>query len=366
MPKLVGATHILVFNMATYEVIITDPSDGKMWEVVPNSYTFTETLNKESQATFVFSFKELEKLAEATDTDVLDILSSTIREIYISRNGTKIFYGIISGITVDPQGQGNDILTVKAMSFFGLFKKRLVGIGTQVYYSATDAGAIAADLISDSQASDSPYSDWGITIGSITASKNRDRGYLFDNIYDSIVKLSNDNLADGIDFEIDNTKAFNVYYPTKGIARPNVVFDERTASKWKYEKQMILDMVNKVHVLGEGFNDSILYTTRTAGTTYRSPFGTLEEKLDARDVSELATLQDKGDRRLTDAREPRIILSGVSHFDEKIAYSDYNVGDTITINLPKLKITNVSKRVRERVFTMQTPNSIAECQLKIE
>lgn len=351
---------------ATYEVIIKDPSTSDIWELIPRSYEFTESLNKESRATFVFSFEELARLAEANDTTVVNIFTAALREIYINRNGTKIFYGVVTDFNVDPETGGSKKVTVKAMGFFGLFKKRLVGIGTQVYYSATDAGAIAADLIADSQASDGTYSDWGITEGSITASKNRDRGYLFDNIYDSIIKLSNENLADGFDFDIDNTKAFNVYYPTKGTARPNVVFDERTMNKWGYTKQLLSGMVNKVYVIGEGFNDSIKYETRTAATSYRTPFGTLEEKLEARDTTEVTTLQDKGDRKLLLTRDPVIAIKSVEHFDNGITFTDYNVGDTVIVNLPDLAVSNVSKRVRERTFTMQTPNSIGLCKVVLE
>jgi hypothetical protein len=351
---------------ATYEVIIKDPSTSDIWEVIPKSYNFTETLNREAKATFNFSFEELEKMAEANETTVINVLTAALREIYINRNGSKIFYGVITDFDVEPDGQGGKNLSIKAMGFFGLFKKRLVGIGTEVYYAATDAGAIAADLIADSQASDGTYSDWGITAGSITASKNRDRGYLFDNIYDSIIKLSNDNLEDGFDFDIDVTKQFNVYYPIRGQARPNVVFDQYTMAGWHYSKQIFSGMVNKVYAIGEGFNDVILYETRLAAVGYRSPFGTLEEKLEAREVTEVATLQDKGDRRLLEAREPKITLSDITHYDDGIKLTDYNVGDSIVVNLPELGLANTSKRVIERTFTMATPKSIAECKLKLE
>lgn len=350
----------------TYEVIIKNPADGEIWEVVPKSYKFTETLNKETKADFTFSFEELEKMAAANDTTVLDIFTAEIREIYINRNGAKIFYGVITDFEVAPEGQGSKQVTVKAMGFFGLFKKRIVGIGTEERFTATDAGEIAWTLIENSQIDDTPYSDWGITEGSITASKNRDRGYLFDNIYDSIIKLSNDNLADGFDFDIDTTKAFNVYYPTKGIARPNVVFDVHTMAGWKYRKLLYSGMANKVYVLGEGFNEDIQYETRTAAVGYRTPFGTLEEKLDARNVTQATTLQDKGDARLAVAREPQILIDDVTHYDNHIAYSDYNLGDTVIVNIPELALSNVSKRVRERTFTMQSPQSIALIGLKLE
>lgn len=353
---------------ATYEVIIRNPADGKIWELTPKSYDFTEKLNQESVANFNLSFEEIKQMAERNDTTVIDIFTASLREIYINRNGTKIFYGVVSEFTVTPGGVGEKDVSIKAIGFFGLFRKRLVGKGTEVKYTATDAGAIAWDLISDSQASDSPYSTWGITMGSITTSKNRDRGYLFDYISDAIIALSNDNLKDGFDFDIDTTKAFNVYYPTKGQARPTVVFDERTALGWNYRKLLFSEMVNKVWVVGEGFNDATNFELRTAGIGYRSPFGTLEEKLDARNTTEDATLQDKGDRRLLEGQDTIIKLDGVNHYDNPsfISFTDYNLGDTVIVNLPDLGISSLSKRVIERVFTMKSPSSIGEISLKLK
>lgn len=353
---------------ATYTVIIKDPDTAKIWELLPKSYSFTERLNEEPKANFSFSFEELKQMAARNDTTVLNIFTAALREIYIERNGTKIFYGVVSDFEVEPGGIGEKNVEVKAIGFFGLFKKRIVGKGTETRYTATDAGDIAWDLIADSQAADSPYSDYGITQGATPATKNRDRGYLFDNIYDEIVRLSNNNLADGFDFDIDTTKAFNIYYPTKGTARPTLVFDERTMRSWKYKKSLFTAMANDVWVVGEGVNDDINFERRTASTGLRTPFGTLEEKIDARNTTEDSTLQDKGDRRLNDASAPVVSLDSVSHFDQTdlIAYTDYNLGDTVIVNLPDLDITNDSKRVIERSFTMQTPESIALCSLKLK
>ena len=351
----------------TYEVIIKDPATSDIWELIPKSYSFTEKLNQEPEATFTFSFEELKKIASRNQTTVLNMFTSALREIYINRNGAKIFYGVVTDFNVSPGNEGDKTLTIKAMGFFGLFRKRLVGKGLEERYDTTDAGEIAWDLINNSQLDDAPYSEWGITEGSITASKNRDRSYIFDNIYDSIRRLSNDNLADGFDFDIDNTKAFNVYSPTKGQDRPNLVFDERTMASWKYAKKLILDMANSVYVLGEGFNEDIQYENRTASTALRTPFGTLEEKIEARDVTETATLQDKGDKRLAEASEPIIELDSVSHYDEEkgIQYTDYNLGDTGRVNLPDLALTDETIRIVERTFTMQSPESIGLVTCKI-
>lgn len=342
--------------MARYQVMVRDPVAETVWEVVPKSYNFTEKLNQEPIGTFYLSFDEIAQMAERNGTTVLSIFTSALREIYVERNGVKIFYGVVTDLEVGPVGEGEKSLTIKAMGYFGLFKKRIVGVGSEVVYSATDAGEIAWDLIDDSQGSDTPYSDWGITEGTIQASKNRDRTYLFDNIYDSIVRLSNNNLAEGFDFEIDNNKAFNVYYPTKGVDRPALTFDERTSAGWKYKKRLILDMANKVYSLGEGFNEDVLYETRTASTALRTPFGTLEEKIQAYDVTETATLQDKGDARLAEAASPPIILDSLSHYDDSIQYSDYDLGDTVRANFPDLEITDDSYRIIERRFTMDDKN----------
>ena len=352
--------------IAEYRVIIKDPVTAKIWEVIPKSYNFTEKLNEEPTGNFTFSFEELKRLATIYDTTVLNIFTAALREIYIERNGTKIFYGVISEFEVTPGGVGEKNVAIKAMGFFGLFRKRLVGKGTETRYTAQDAGDIAWDLIDDSQNADSPYSSYGITQGATPATKNRDRGYLFDNVYDEIVRLSNNNLKDGFDFDIDNTKAFNVYYPTKGQARPTVVFDERTMSNWKYGKYLFSEMANVIYVVGEGFNDALNYEVRTAAVGYRTPFGTLEEKLDARNTTDDTTLQDKGDRRLLDGQDPVVKLDSVSHYDNLIAFTDYNLGDTVIVNLPDLDIANLSKRVIERTFTMQTAESIGLINLKLK
>jgi len=351
---------------AVFEVIVKDPSSGKFWELLPKSYNFTEKLNAEPIATFNLSFDEVKKMAERNNTTVLNIFTSALREIWISRNGTKIFYGVISDFDVTPGGIGERNLVVKAMGFFGLFKKRLVGKGTTTVYTATDAGDIAWDLIDDSQLSDTTYSAYGITQGATPPTFNRDRQYLFDSVYDSIIRLSNENLENGFDFDIDTTKAFNVYYPTKGANKLTVVFDERTMNSWKYRKSLFTEMVNSVFVIGEGFNEEINYQNRVAGTGYRTPFGTLEEKLDARNTTENATLQDKGDRRLLDARDPVTTLDQVTHFDNEILWSDYNLGDTIVVNMPDLNLNNAQRRVVEKSFSMETPQSIAKISVKLK
>ena len=347
-----------------YEVFIKDPATSEIWEVIPKSYNFDEEVSKGFGATFTFSLQELEILAETNNTTTENIFTASLREIYINRNGSKIFYGVVSNYAVSPGTNGDDTLTIKAVGFLDLFKKALVGITEKLYFNNVDAGLIGWGLINAYQLSDPPYSDRGITQGTIQTSKNRDRGYRIDNVYDQLMKLTNNNLANGIDIEIDNTKKYNAYSPFKGVSRPTVVFDKNTGWGWSYEKQLFLDMTNQAVVVGEGTNEQTIYSVRTASTSYRSQFGTLMTKLTADNTTGDDTLEDKGDKELTENQEPMVLVKGVSHYDDLIAFSDYNVGDIVVLNYPTVGIINQSKRIKKRNFKMATPNSIAECKLE--
>lgn len=349
-----------------YKTIISDPSSGDIYEIRPDDITIIWELNKEAVARFRFSFEEVQAMADTYNQSVLNIFSDALTEVKFYRNTTLIYLGVIVEMKVLPSNQGERLVEIETVDYFGLFNKRIAGIPV-THYTATDAGAIAWDLIDDSQNSDSPYSDWGITQGSITSSKNRDRTYRFDNIHDSIIALSSENLNDGFDFEIDVNKEFNVYYPTKGQDRPNVVFNTRTMKNYTWKKPLVLDLTNKVYVTGEGFNDDVVYETRTAATGYRSPFGTLEEVLQTYNVTETTTLQDKGDQKLTDEQEP-LVGVGVEHWDDPnlIPYSDYNLGDTVRLDLPDLGLNEASIRVMRRELRLESEEGAGRVKLVLE
>jgi hypothetical protein len=348
--------------MHTYRVFLRDDTTDDLYELFPKSYQFTDELNKESRATLILSYEILKETADYYGEDLLDLLSSKLMELYIERDGTKIFYGVLSKMEIVPLKDGSRSITLEAVSWIGLFTKRIVGVPKTVY-SSTDAGQIAWDLINDSQTSDAPYSDWGITMGSITASVNRDRTYRFDRIYDQIVALSNANLDNGFDFEIDTLKQFNVYYPQKGQNRPNVVFNESNIYNYRWKKPLVLELTNKVHVQGAGFNDEVLYVTRTADAAYRSPFGTLEDRLNEKTIETTGNLASKGDRKLAEEQAP-IIEFDITHEDDAIQWSDYLLGDNVKVNMPFLDMANVYKRVVKRKFDMDEGRPLIQIELK--
>lgn len=335
--------------MAEYRVYVQNVASGSKYELVPSKMTFTETLNKERRGEFSFIYRDLEARATYYDVTVFEMLGSVLTDIWIERDGVKIFLGAITKLYIDPDFNTKLVLKVVAVDYFGLLAKRIVGVPVTTYTS-TDAGEIAWDLIDDSQNSNTPYSDWGITEGSIATSVNRDRTFRFDKIYDAIRKLSSDEVKNGFDFEITPAKEFNVYYPTKGQSRPNLIFTPENASDWSWEKPLLLEMTNKVHVVGQGFNDDVVYATRNAINAYKEPFGLLESVLSERDVILQATLESKGDRLLELERESLIEFS-LSHYDASIGWDEYNLGDTPVVDYPQLGMSRVGKRAIERKFT---------------
>lgn len=349
----------------TYTILVKDPQNNATWELVPNSWYLTISLNKEPTLICYLSFEKIKELAEVTQTTTIHMLSATRREVSVFFGNTKVFDGAISSIAITPLQLGNKTIELRALGWFAFFKKRLVGKGTPTVFTNQDAGQIAWSIINASQNDDPPYSSLGITQGTIQLSKNRNREYLFDVVYDSIVNLTRDNIIDGFDFEIDTDRKFNVFYPKKGITRDNIVFHEANTTGWRYEKSLFLDMTNTVWVLGEGMNSDILFSQRTASVSDRALFGTLEEKLKADNVTQVSTLDDKGDRLLAKKKQPIVSFQEVEHYEKDISFLEYDVGDTVLVHMPSIDIQSEPYRVREKTFSMDQ-DSVAKVRVKLE
>lgn len=332
-----------------YKVFLTGTSATDLYELVPKSYEFTDELNDQSTARVTMGLGELIKLATAHNTTWRAMLTTGARELYILRNDGKIYRGVISGLDFSPSTEGNTDVQIKSMSWLGVLGKRITGIPKENHASG-DIGDLAWTWIDDSQNSDSPYSELGITQGASPAISNHEKTNSFDNVKDMIIAYSKKKIADGYDFDIDMAKAFNVY-TSKGSDKTGVVFDDRLLLDWRLKTTMISDMTNKVYVVGEGVNDDLAYVTRTASTALRDAWYTLESVVNARDVSETSTLNNKGDQALEDGKEPTDVLD--IKVDESLyTWADYDIGDTIYVTIKDLALSQVGKRVVKRTFSI--------------
>lgn len=323
-------------------------ASGDKYELFPTKGKFTERINQERRADFSFMFPKLAERAAYYGLTVFEMLFSVLTDIWIERDGVKIFLGAIDKPSIDPDFNKKLMLKVTAIDYFGMLAKRIVGVPLTVYTN-TDAGEIIWDAIDTSQNSNTPYSDWGITEGSIDASANHDRTCRFKKIYDLAIGLSNAEISNGIDIEITPDKEFNAYYPTKGQSRPNLIFTPRNTSDWSWEKTGLMELTNKVHVQGEAMNDYVTYATRNASNSYKDPYGLLESVLNESDTKVAAHLEAKGDRLLAEQQEGEITFT-LSHYDSVIGWHEYNVGDTVVVDFPQLGMVRATKRVMERTF----------------
>ncbi|QQG43389.1 MAG: hypothetical protein HYW45_04335 [Candidatus Daviesbacteria bacterium] len=335
-----------------YQVFIRNIDTNDLFEIPFISLGFTEELNKGRDAKVSLDFKAAKAVADAYNTDILFLFTSGLREIWIQKNNVKLYIGVISDFSIAKDDKGFLRIDLASVGYLTLLSKRRTAEKRE--FSNTDAGQIAKTLIDESQLSDSPHSDLGITFGLISTSVTRDRTYRFDNIRDSVIRLSNENLNNGFDFDINNDKILNVYYPTKGTFKSNIIFDKGNIINYRFRKPLILSLTNQVYVIGEGFNDDVLFTKRTSPVEYREVFTLLEDVLsDSRDVKELTTLQDKGDRYLLENQSPRVGLE-INHLDNNPDINSYELGDEFMVNIPELNITNERKRVYKRVFSIDT------------
>jgi hypothetical protein len=317
---------------------------GTLFELPYISFNFSEELNVGINASINLDYETIREIAETYNTSPAFLLSAGVREIYIEKNGTKIYYGVISEYGQSEDDKGKVSITIASVGFFTLLNKRIV---TAITYTNDDAGDIAWDLINTSQLADPPYTDLGITRGTHPATKNRDRTYDYEKIGEKIFQLSNNNLQQGFDFDIDNTKKFNIYYPQKGSEITTVQFDDSNIVEYTYQKPLVLSLTNKVYVLGEAIDNSPINTTRISASAYKTAFGTLESVLKQNSISEAISLEDAGDKYLADNQSPIEKLS-ISHSDDTPDILAYNMGDSVRVTILNLELNRVLKRIYKR------------------
>ncbi len=344
-----------------YHCFIIDTSTQRKVEIPFSSIQIVDELNKGKQCTITMSYEAVRKIAAVYGQSVHFLLSGALREITVEKDTSRIYYGVISDLSLQQNQQGDIGLTIASVGFFSLFAKRRTGV--KRVFTNTDAGQIAWTIINESQQSDLPYSNFGITQGLIQTSVSRDRTFRFASVKDEIEQMSNLNLKNGFDLEINDLKQFNVYYPQKGQDRPQIVLDEENILSWRYRKPLILSLANKVHVVGNGFNDDVLYVTRESSSDYKTTFKLLEEVVSERDVITSATLQDKGDRFLLDNQSPRVELQ-LTHLDDELDVLTYEVGDSVRVQIAELEIANISKRIYKRSMQISDPQTIVTLDLK--
>lgn len=267
-----------------YRIEVTDPAGAKIADLSSRSLSFSFKLirNRASQINLTFDVDDLEAYFQEVGLTISDVLKTNVNEIHIYRNSTQVVAGQIN--FVDVQISNIPVIAVTAVGWLELFAQRV----TEQYktYTNIDQGQIMWDLIDTSQTTDAD-ADYGITQGTIPTSINRDRVYEYKNIKDAIVELS--EVIGGPDFEITPNKVFNVFYPSQGTVRDDIVFNFPGNV---IELGFSLDgvpMANRVIGVGSGSGDDNLVSVAD-NTAPRSLYKLREDVIQYGDISIQATL----------------------------------------------------------------------------
>lgn len=213
----------------------------------------------------------------------------------------------------------------------------------EVVYTLIDAGLIAWDLIDTTQSDSGGFGDMGITEGSIPATVLRDRTYYNQNIGEAIVNLC--NVINGFDFEITNTKVFNVYAVKGTDLSESVIFEfGRNVTEMTIVEDSI-NMANRAIVLGETSDTEEMARIERNNTAFQNLYGLREATLSEMNVSDSDSLSDKGDALLRKYQLPLLSLDMSILSSSTPNITDFSLGDLIRI-VAKKGLYDINKEYR--------------------
>lgn len=329
--------------------------NGDRWILPVDSWGINKDL-KNRDAQFSISNAVGVQIAEKTNTTLDFILLGGYRDIEI-RDGEFLMFGGFIDEVKSNAGKGSvGSRQVACRGYFSLFEKRYTG--SLVTYTATDAGEIAWDLINTTQ-SDGDYGDFGITLGVIEPSKDRDRTYRYRVIQEAIDKLTSDEVQYGFEMEINDSKVFNVYYPQKGETKDFFFDSQYNIDTWQVTRTGMLGMANRVIMFGEGDGDDMATVTVDAEDSYKEQYFLLEEGYSDKDNGDTDLLTDKGNKQLELCKYPRVIIN-ITHNALFPSYQSYDVGDSVRIVISEEQIDQVMRVTKRNISSSGVVNITLE------
>ncbi len=265
-----------------------------------------------------------------TDSKLGTLLALRKNKVYIYRSeddgdGVLVWAGemaVTKGTLVHNE---NNWITIYSYTWLEQFKNRFTA--AEVVFDTIDQGQIAWSLIDTTQAE----SSFGITQGSIPATKNRDRTYFNQNVYEGVVNLS--NVLSGFDFEITDEKVFNVASIIGEDKRDEIQFIYGVNIREATIEDNFLNPVNRAIVLGQPTDNTNLIREESNDTAAQAEFKLRENVLSEMDVSDTGTLQDKGlailRKRSAELRKVEFIPAGST----RDTINAFGVGDIVYINI---------------------------------
>lgn len=333
-------------NVATWQIFLYDIAGTFVAELPADTLTVTKQLNKIWTANITVDFAIFNGKMVANGTTADAVLSSGLRVVEIKRNTTVVFKGILNEANISYSDTGNT-LNLAFKSWLSYFAKRY----TSEVFTSEDAGEIAWGIINVAQLETD--GSIGITKGTVTATKDRDRTFDRDEIANAIIKMSADEVKDGFDFEISNDKVFTVA-SRLGSDKPAIVFDKNSILQSNIVYALGLNIITQSHQLGNGSGADQVQSTKTSTGTYTSKWYLQEKYTNNTSISEVATLDDHADKELllNQDSSKTVNISVNSNIDP----STYDIGDGVTLDL--LDIISGLYRIKTKSYQVQQGSEV--------
>jgi antitoxin (DNA-binding transcriptional repressor) of toxin-antitoxin stability system len=330
--------------------------------LVPETFKLTRRLKRSS-------FADITLRSESIGADDIDhtriVRAWRNPDTESQAQGTIRFAGQFTSIQDTGDEDGNEVSTVRADDPFAALAERL--IQEETVYTAEDQGDLIADLIADQNAREPTH----LTMGSYSATVDRDRTYEQGKVVGEAIEQLSD-VIDGPYFVINAVDddevvgEFVLRHPDSGQDFADAVRFEYGIGTMRNVARITVDAnppINRVLAVGataadEG--DPLLATAEDADSI--DDFGMRERFISQTDVLVQDTLDDAAESEIYADPVKAYQLTAASpdsHGGNALPrlFDDFDVGDTVTLHAegrsPRLQF-EVTARVIEVVVTVGT------------
>lgn len=306
--------------MGEYNILVKDVNNQNIGEFETfTSLTFGKKLNDYASCELVLPFNN-SKLA--------DLVALRRNSIWIYDGGTLVWSGEMAMRRGSLDDRGAGMVHVYAYDWLEQLRHKITG--ASVEFLQVDAGQIAWELINSAQTGTN--ASVGITEGTIEETMDRDRHYYNDNVMEEIINLS--NVLNGFDFEVNNNKVFNVYASKGEDLTESLILRYGDNIKSCTITEDFTFPTNRAIVIGETTDNNLINRVVRNNTTSQALYKIREQKSAEINVTELDTLQEKGDAMLRKYEFPLLkvdieLAAGVPSIKE------FAVGDYLGLSIEK-------------------------------
>lgn len=323
--------------MSVYKVLAKNKDMSEEWELPFKSAAVDWNHNNVHTSSIYVDFVYLQEYLARQNTTPKNLFETEFINIEIYRDDALFFAGYLADVNYQKYSEAFNV-TLGVKSWLGYFENR--------YYSGrfdgVDAGEIAWSAIG-------AVNDIGVTEGLIEETKDRDRGYVDDDVAKIVKQLTSDEIIDGFEFDISNSKVFSVK-ETIGTTLPNIIFEEGSNV---YEYSLGVKLVGGVFtdgiILGGGMGDKQIRRTYNAGSLYEDKWYRQQALLKDVNVEDVGILDDKVEQFITQRKDPQRVLT-VKVQSIRPELTDYQHGDTVRVRLPSIEVDGMMRIKKKSVY----------------